>query len=253
MSGVTTAPTTVGTPIALTASSMTSRASGLRYGSRSEEFSGHSTKSGLATLPAFTSAASCSVRLGVVVEDRAALGVEVEPQARHVALDRGDGRGAVLGGVVDERQGGEAPRRPGRATVRQRGGRGAARQLAGAPVRGGPGGRSRTARSRTARRRSRAAACRRAPRAAGRRRPPGRRRSCPRGSRRTAPARGPPRPAIQTAAAHTGHAGQPGHRGDAHAGERRRTALPRRPAPATAPGRPPRPSRRAAAAGSRGR
>ncbi|WP_260606432.1 serine hydrolase [Streptomyces sp. WAC08241] len=43
----------------------------------------------------------------MVVEDGPALGVEVEAEAGDVALDRGDGGRAVLGGVVDERQRGE--------------------------------------------------------------------------------------------------------------------------------------------------
>ena len=53
----TTAPTRIGTPTAAAAPLIRSWASALRYGSMSDAFSGHSTKSGCAWLPAATSSA----------------------------------------------------------------------------------------------------------------------------------------------------------------------------------------------------
>ena len=54
-------PSTIGTPTARAARSIAAAASGLRSGSMSEAFSGHSTTSGRGRSPAATSAASCSV------------------------------------------------------------------------------------------------------------------------------------------------------------------------------------------------
>ena len=59
-------------------------------GSRSEEFSGQSTRSGAGTLPALTCAASRSGLVDVITRDGALLAQRVEPGARHVALDGGD-------------------------------------------------------------------------------------------------------------------------------------------------------------------
>ncbi len=62
VSGATTAPITVGAPTARTASSMTSAASAFAYGSMSEEFSGHRTKSGCGSRFSATAWASSRVR-----------------------------------------------------------------------------------------------------------------------------------------------------------------------------------------------
>ena len=183
----------------------------------------------VATLPALTSAASCSVLRDVVVEDGAALGVEVEARARHVALDGGDGRGAVLGLVADQRPGGEGAR------DRERGRLSSAAAAAAAAASGRCRRHARTrrtprtGRSRTGRPRSRAPGCRRPRRAAGRRRRPGRRRSCPRGSRRTGTRARAASPAIHTAGRPQRPAGQLRHGGDAE----RRRARRRAPRPTT--------------------
>src|SRR5664280_2236208 len=56
-----TAPRTSGVLMASIAPLMTFAASGLRSGSMSEAFSGHTTRSGFGWAPAFTAAAACSV------------------------------------------------------------------------------------------------------------------------------------------------------------------------------------------------
>jgi hypothetical protein len=56
-----TVPSTIGTPTARAARSIAAAASGLRSGSMSLAFSGHSTRSGRGRRPAAASAASCSV------------------------------------------------------------------------------------------------------------------------------------------------------------------------------------------------
>lgn len=95
----------MGAPTALAARSMTRRASALAKGRcrgvlRPEDEVGacHLARLHLVGQPL------CLAR--VVVEYGPALGVEAESGARHVALDHGDGRGAVLRRVADQRPGG---------------------------------------------------------------------------------------------------------------------------------------------------
>ena len=185
--------------------------------------------------PAATSAASCSVTRDVVVEHRAPLGVEVQAEPGHVALDRGDRHGAPPG--RRRRPGTSAAERTGEQRPRRRARR--ARPAARTSPRAAPrraGHRQREPGEHGHERQQRGAADRGQPAAAGRR--AGRTRPGPTGTRRTASARAAPPRRPTRAAAHSRRAAQPRHvTAMPGTGGRRRTAPRRRRAPATAPGR----------------
>ena len=112
-----------------TASWMSAPASALRSGSMSEEFSGHTTRVGAA----WPRGHRAEGALHVVVEDLAALGVEVEARAwarcpgRRAPRRRRPSVGGVVSDGGDQRSQGRATRRAVTASRRCAAGRGAAR------------------------------------------------------------------------------------------------------------------------------
>ncbi len=107
-----TPPTRIGALIACAATEIWSAASGLASGSMSDEFSGQMTNSGCGARPARTSSDSVHRLPHVVVEHGTPLGIELQPETRHVALDRGDVDGRFVGGTASRNAGPAARSRP---------------------------------------------------------------------------------------------------------------------------------------------
>ena len=93
-------PTRIGTPIASAASLIRAAASGLRSGSMSDAFSGHTTRSGRGRPAGGDPVGQVEGAVDVVVEHGPALRVEVEAEPRHVALHDRDGHRRVPPGAV---------------------------------------------------------------------------------------------------------------------------------------------------------